>query len=59
MFVLKLCIRCTAQPTNLDGPGYPHSREFDQELMDTLDSEQLWDNYGIDNDIIVRIDYSS
>lgn len=31
------------------------SREYDEELMEELDSDQLWDNYGIDDDITVCI----
>ncbi|KAF7978992.1 hypothetical protein HWV62_44259 [Athelia sp. TMB] len=41
-----------ARPTDLDGLGATRSRTSDQELMDVLDSDQLWDNYGIDDDII-------
>ncbi|KZP25615.1 hypothetical protein FIBSPDRAFT_733491 [Athelia psychrophila] len=45
------CPKCTAQSSNLDGPGGMRSREYDEELMEELDSDQLWDNYGIDDDI--------
>lgn len=45
--------RCTAQSSNLDGPGGTRSREYDKELMEELESDQLWDNYGIDDDITV------
>ena len=46
--------RCTALPNDLDGFGGRQTKEFTEELLDTLDSDRLWDEYGIDDDIIVR-----
>lgn len=60
IYLFNVCIsrsydRCTAQSSNLDGPGGTRSREYDKELTEELDSDQLWDNYGIDDDITVCI----
>ena len=60
--VLRLCHhhdsflmhdRCTALPNDIDGPRGRRTRAFTDELMDTLDSKTLWDEYGIDDDILV------
>ncbi|KAF8873125.1 hypothetical protein BD779DRAFT_1613705 [Infundibulicybe gibba] len=45
------CPRCTAQPKDLDGPRGRRTRSFTNELIKTLDSKVLWDEYGIDDDV--------
>ena len=49
----KLHCRCTALPKDLDGAGGHCTREFTDYLCNTLDSDRLWDEYGIDDDIVV------
>ncbi|KAF8956155.1 hypothetical protein BDZ97DRAFT_1672008 [Flammula alnicola] len=46
------CPRCTALPDNLDGLRGRRTRGFTDELLDTLASKMLWDEYGIDDDIL-------
>ncbi|KAF8804512.1 hypothetical protein BYT27DRAFT_7258988 [Phlegmacium glaucopus] len=43
--------RCTALPDDLDGECGRRTREFMEDLLDTLDSKTLWDEYGIDSDV--------
>ncbi|KAF7983491.1 hypothetical protein HWV62_21806 [Athelia sp. TMB] len=51
--VQNWCPKCTAPSTDLDGGlAGMRTRESTQALMDTLDSKRLWDEYGIDDDII-------
>ena len=45
--------RCTASSSDLDGPGGRRTREFTKALIDELDAKTLWDEYGIDGDILV------
>lgn len=45
--------RCTAIPSDIDGFRGRRTRAFTDELLDTLDSKTLWDEYGIDDDILV------
>ena len=45
--------RCTALPNDLDGPCGRRTWAFTDKLLDTLDSKTLWDEYSIDNDILV------
>ena len=42
-----------ALPNNLDGPHGHQTWAFTDELLDTLNSKTLWDEYGIDDDILV------
>ncbi|PPQ89176.1 LOW QUALITY PROTEIN: hypothetical protein CVT25_000068 [Psilocybe cyanescens] len=44
--------RCTAMSNNLDGPGGRRTQDFTSYLIDTLDHKALWDDYGIDMDIV-------
>ncbi|KAF8808375.1 hypothetical protein BYT27DRAFT_7222884 [Phlegmacium glaucopus] len=44
---------CTALPTDIDGLRGRRTRAFTDELLDTLDSKTLWDEYGIDDDILI------
>ncbi|KAF8870453.1 hypothetical protein BD779DRAFT_1614118 [Infundibulicybe gibba] len=46
------CPRCTALVGNLDGPCGRRTREFTEVLLDRLSSTELWDEYGIDDDIL-------
>ena len=45
--------RCTALPSDIDGLRGRRTRAFTSVLLDTLDSKTLWDEYGIDDDILV------
>ena len=45
--------RCTASSSDLDGIGGCHTRAFTKDLCDELDAKTLWDEYGIDGDIVV------
>ena len=49
--------RCTALPRDIDGLRGRRTRAFTDELMATLDSKTLWDEYGIDDDILVCTKY--
>ena len=50
------CIRCTAPSNNLDHGVDVISRtqHYTESLVDLLDSQTLWTDYGIDDDIIVH-----
>ena len=50
---LNIYDRCTALPSDIDGPCGRRTRAFTDVLLDTLDSKALWDQYGIDDDILV------
>ena len=43
----------TALPNDIDGLRGRQTQAFTDELLDTLDSKTLWDEYGIDDDILV------
>lgn len=49
-----MVIRCTALPDDLDGLRGPRTRQFTEQLLETLDSKMLWFEYGVDDDILVR-----
>lgn len=49
----KFYNRCTALPTDIDGLRGRRTRAFTDVLLETLDSKTLWDEYGIDDDILV------
>jgi hypothetical protein len=40
-------------PDDLDGERGRRTRNFTETLLDTLDPKTLWDEYGIDSDILV------
>lgn len=47
--------RCTALSTDLDGDiAGRRTHELTEELLSAFDPDILWDEYGIDADIIVR-----
>ena len=50
---LNIYDRCTAIPSDIDGGRGRRTRAFTDELLNTLDSKTLWDEYGIDDDILV------
>ncbi|KAH7905005.1 hypothetical protein BJ138DRAFT_1233720 [Hygrophoropsis aurantiaca] len=50
--VQNWCAKCTALPENLDGNGGRRTRELTDLLTSTLSSDVLWDQYGIDDDIV-------
>ncbi len=49
-------VRCTAPASDLDAPGDRRSRKHTEVLLESLadDGDILWDNYGINEDILVR-----
>ncbi|SJL10863.1 uncharacterized protein ARMOST_14258 [Armillaria ostoyae] len=49
------CPKCTAPASNLDAPGDRRSRKHTEVLLESLadDGDILWDNYGIDKDILI------
>lgn len=48
------CERCTAFATDLDAPGAGRRTQgLYEALMEEFDGTALWDNYGIDEDIVV------
>ena len=50
-----LSYRCTAMPDNLDRQAGRRSHELTRRLMEIINSKLLWDEYGIDDDITVRL----
>ena len=57
LIVYESFYRCTALPSNIDGLHGRRTRAFTDKLLDTLDSKTLWDEYGIDNDIMVSTSF--
>ena len=48
--------RCTASYQNLDGYQASHQTcEFTELLLDTLDQKWLWEEYGVNDDILVSV----
>ena len=45
--------RCTACNNDLDGLGGPCSQELREALIDVLEPQVLWDEYGIVYDVVV------
>ncbi|KIJ12363.1 hypothetical protein PAXINDRAFT_83109 [Paxillus involutus ATCC 200175] len=51
--VQNWCPKCTALPEDLDGSeGGRRTRTLDNLLCSTLVSNELWDEYGIDDDVV-------
>ncbi|KAJ7269028.1 hypothetical protein C8J57DRAFT_1609187 [Mycena rebaudengoi] len=51
--VQNWCPKCTAMPTDLDGgTGGRRTHELTDEVLSVFDGEVLWDEYGIDEDIV-------
>ena len=50
---LMAAVRCTAFPDNLDVHAEPRTPAYVDGLVDNLDSQTLWIEFGIDDDIIV------
>ncbi|KAI6096718.1 hypothetical protein F5141DRAFT_1190959 [Pisolithus sp. B1] len=46
------CGRCIAFPTDLDGSGAPQTSELTQALIEELSLGILWDEWGIDGNVI-------
>jgi hypothetical protein len=42
-------------PDNLDGQAGRRSHDLTDRLKEIIDSKMLWDEYGIDDDITVRL----
>ena len=53
--ILLFSVRCSAKNNNLDGGGGRHSHELSEALIAVLDPRMLSDDYGIVNDILVRM----
>ena len=53
--ILLFSIRCSAQNNSLDGGGGRHSHELSEALSDLMDPHTLSDDYGIVNNILVRV----
>ena len=47
-----ILLRCTALPANIDGAAGIHQHRLTDALLDTFSSKLLWDEYGIDAEII-------
>lgn len=47
--------RDTSMPNDLDGPGGLRSQQLTEYLTNTWSSTELWNNYGIDDDVIVSL----
>jgi hypothetical protein len=47
-------LSCTALNKNLDGPAGRRTQEHTERLFEGLDHKQLWDGYGIIDDVLVR-----
>ncbi|KAF8887501.1 hypothetical protein CPB85DRAFT_1378036 [Mucidula mucida] len=45
------CCKCDAMSNNLDGPANQRTKAMHNVLLEGLDNDVLWDNYGIDADI--------
>ncbi|KAF9538101.1 hypothetical protein CPC08DRAFT_651550 [Agrocybe pediades] len=50
--VSNWCPKCTALPSDLDGPRTIRTRSLTDQLKDTLDAKVLWNEYGIDKDVV-------
>ncbi|KAF8806795.1 hypothetical protein BYT27DRAFT_7256797 [Phlegmacium glaucopus] len=46
------CPRCTALPTDIDGAASVQRNELTDTLLEEFDSTTLWDEYGVDAEII-------
>ncbi|KAF8798637.1 hypothetical protein BYT27DRAFT_7264755 [Phlegmacium glaucopus] len=46
------CPRCTALPTDIDGAASVQRNELTDALLEEFDSTTLWDEYGVDTEII-------
>lgn len=54
---LRLPTRCTAQPHEFDNPGLRRCQEHTEVLVEALELGELWDDYGLVGDIVVRISF--
>ncbi len=50
---LFLWSRCSSLPDTLDVPSVPRRQELTDELLQVFNGKDLWDMYGIDDDLIV------
>jgi len=51
---LTSLVRCIALPNNLDVAAIHRTPTHTEVVTQLLDSKSLWDEYGIDDDIIVQ-----
>ena len=52
---LKILCRCLAFPNDLDGGGPPWTLEVTQALTDEFSVGVLWDEWGIDCNVVVSV----
>ena len=52
---LKILCRCLAFPNDLDGGGPPRTLEVTQALTDEFLVGVLWDEWGIDCNVVVSV----
>ncbi|KAF8915774.1 hypothetical protein CPB85DRAFT_1374970 [Mucidula mucida] len=45
------CCKCDTMSNNLDGPANQRTKAMHDVLLEELDDDVLWDNYGIDADV--------
>jgi len=45
--------RCTAHSSDLDAPAFPRSQEWTDLMVENLEKPELWDECGINPDIVV------
>ncbi len=53
LYSLFLWSRCSSLPDTLDIPSVPRRQELTDELLQVFNGKDLWDMYGIDDDLIV------
>jgi hypothetical protein len=49
--------RCTAPPHEFDKPGLRRCQEHTEALVEARELGELWDEYGLVGDIIVRVSF--
>jgi hypothetical protein len=54
---LRFPTRCNTQPHDFDNPRLRRCQEHTEALVEALELGELWDNYGLVGDIVVRISF--
>lgn len=52
-YLYQYCFSCIALPNNIDGAASVQSNELTDTLLEEFDSTTLWDEYGVDMEIIL------
>ena len=47
-------MRCVAKATNLEEKGAQRTVEFAEALIEAFDTQDLWDEFGMVKDLVVR-----